>query len=819
MKNADLVGKMTLAEKLAFITGDGFWLTRTLPRLGLPAILLTDGPHGVRKIADVAQNSDFVGSVPTTAFPTASLSACSFDPELLEEMGRALAEESLRHGVGMLLGPGANIKRSPLCGRNFEYFSEDPLLSSALAAGWIRGLQERGVGASLKHFAVNNQERRRMTVDALVEERALREIYLASFEDAIKEANPASVMCAYNLVNGIRCSENPMLMRRILRDEWGYEGLVVTDWGASNDRALGIAAGIDLEMPEGAPSSATQVEAAIKKGVLPLARLDESVDRILTFVLSAPATGAGAEAAGKGGPTAGPDPGKPGADIEERHHALAGRIAAESMVLLKNEGDILPIAMDRPVALVGELARSPRYQGAGSSFLKPTRLVSLLDALRDGQPELRFAPGYSLGHDRTDAGLEAEALQLAGSVEAEGGILIVAIGLPPIFESEGFDREGLDLPASQLALLKGLSAACSRVVAVYSGGSPVSTDWLPGVRALLAGYLGGQAGGAAQADILYGRVNPSGKLAETWPLRLEDTPAYGNFPGEGDRVMYKEGLFVGYRWYASSGRPARFPFGYGLSYTRFSYSGLEAGRVNMAAGQTATFSFRVANVGSRTGAEIAQCYLSWPESGVERPLLSLAAFTKVRLEAGAEARVEFSIGTRALRHWNPALGAFEVEGGPVIVRCGGSSHDLPLEFTLYAEGGAAREDVSPRDLSNHPSAMSDEEFSQRLGRPIPPSRVGRPHDLDRPLGDLAADSRLARLIMGVVIRQATRTSVLGAGDANYRMMEEMVRELPVRKLPAMSGGVLPLSLMRMLVALANGRPFAAVVALFSRHDA
>jgi beta-glucosidase len=805
MKNADLVGKMTLSEKLAFMTGNGFWLTRAIPRLGLPAIHLTDGPHGVRKIADARKDSDFVGAIPTTAFPTASLSACSFDPALLEEMGQALAEECLSLGVSVLLGPGANIKRSPLCGRNFEYFSEDPLLSSALAAGWIKGLQGRGVAASLKHFAVNNQERRRMTVDALVEERALREIYLASFEDAIKVAKPASVMCAYNLINGQRCSENPLLTQRILRDEWGYEGLVVTDWGASNDRALGIAAGIDLEMPEGAPSSAAEVAAAIGKGQLPAARLDESVDRIISLLLLAPP--------GKEGPGGIP------ADLEEAHHALACRIAAESMVLLKNEDDILPIATDRPVALVGELARSPRYQGAGSSFLKPTRLVGLLDALRAELPALRFAPGYSLGHDRRDPVLEAEALTLARSIEAEGGILIVAIGLPPLFESEGFDREGLDLPANQRALLAGLSAECSRVVAVYSGGSPVGTDWLPGVRALLAGYLGGQAGGTAQADILFGRVNPSGKLAETWPLCLEDTPAHGNFPGEGDRVMYKEGPFVGYRWYASSGRPARFPFGYGLSYTRFSYSGLEAGRGAVAAGQTVTFSFTVANVGPRAGAEIAQCYLSWPESAVERPALSLAAFAKVRLEEGAEARVEFSIGTRALRHWNPASEAFEVEGGPVIVRIGGSSHDLPLEFTLHVEGSAAREAMPPRDLSRHPSAMSDEEYSRRLGRALPPSRVGRPHDLDRPLGDLAADSRLARLIMGVVVWKATKDSVPGPGDANYRMMEEMIRELPARKLPAMSGGIIPLSLMRMLVAFANGRPLAALAARFGRRDA
>ncbi len=797
MQHADIVSKMTLEEKAAYVSGRGAWHTKAVPRLGVDEVELTDGPHGLRKLAPGAKGGEFTNLVHTTAFPTASLSACSFDPELLREMGGAIADECLEHGVAMVLGPGANLKRSPLCGRNFEYFSEDPLLSARMAASWIRGVEGKGVATSLKHYAVNNQERRRMYVDAVVEDRALRELYLASFEGAVREGKPRSVMCAYNKVNGAYCSENAFLNDRVLRKEWGFEGLVVTDWGASADRVRGLESGVDLEMPESGTANAGRIVRAVREGRLDEAVLDRAVGRVLDFALSAPS-----------GKTA------PDAELAERNQALARRIGRESAVLLKNEGALLPLDPSAPVAVVGELARTPRYQGAGSSFLSPPRVASFLDALGEAGTPFAFAAGYRIDSDDADPVLEAEALALARGAASRGEALVVHIGLTERYESEGYDREHLRLPPNQLALLGKLAAAHERVVAVYSGGAPVETPWIGSVRALLAGYLGGQAAGESQADLVFGRASPSGKLAETWPLALEDTPAHGNFPGGERQVLYKEGIFVGYRYYASAGKQVRFPFGHGLSYSEFSWAALELPAGVASAGSAPTARVTLSNIGARAASEVVQAYAAFPESRIERPALALAGFAKVRLEAGETKTVELPLDPAALRYWDAKLDRFAFETGEVTIRVGGSSGELPLNARFRIVGGT--EPDAPafrRDLSKTFSEMGDGDFEILLGRPIPPVPPARPRTADSPFGELAADSRIVRAVLKAAV--GVMAGKLGAGkdSANRRMLEAMIAEMPAGKLPGLSGGALSEAVIEAFVALANKWPLRALGAL------
>ncbi|HUX38021.1 MAG TPA: glycoside hydrolase family 3 C-terminal domain-containing protein [Rectinemataceae bacterium] len=813
MKHGDLVSRMELEEKIAYVMGDGFWHTRGIPRLGIAPVYLTDGPHGVRAIVDTTKSSDFAGIVPTTCFPTASLLGSSFDPGLIREMGQVLGEEARRNAVSLLLGPGVNIKRSPLCGRNFEYFSEDPLLSSAMGAAWIGGVESTGIGTSLKHFAVNSQETRRMTMDALVDPRALREIYLAAFEGAVREGRPASVMAAYNKVNGSYCSQSSFLLDEVLRRDWAFEGLVVTDWGANDDRAAGLAAGCDLEMPSGGRGSAARIREALESGELDESALDRAVDRILDFVLRATRDPGMARAPGRSGPSSG-SPLMTEAQAAA-HHELARRIAAESMILLKNEEGILPLSRGAPIGVIGELARSPRYQGAGSSTINPTRLESFLESLDAASIPYDFEPAYVLDSEKSDPGLEEAALALAQRLGEAGGTLIFCIGLPPLFESEGWDRSHLELPANQLALFARLEEACPRIVAVWSGGSPVTTDWLHQVRALLAAYLAGQAGGAAIRDILFGEANPSGKLAESWPLRLEDCPAFGNYALSEDRVLYKEGIFVGYRWYASSGRPVRFPFGFGLSYSAFFYSDLILEKRTLVAGDTLKFSFTLANVGKRGGKEVAQVYLSFPESAIERPAISLVAFRKLDLAAGAAALVEVELDGSALRYWDMAAGRFLVETGPVVLRVGSSSAQLPLEAVFHVEGGSSPIQAGPRlDLGSHPSSMEESAFALRCGETLRTAAARRPFGLGSSLGDMADESAGVGLVKRILMFAQNRGSGTKKGEVNRRMLEQMVSDMPIGRLGAMSGDLLGPSLLAAIVELANHRRFRAILRLF-----
>ncbi|MEY9852403.1 beta-glucosidase [Leifsonia sp. EB41] len=662
--------ELTVEEKASLTSGRSFWETEGVDRAGIPSIYLTDGPHGVRKQAQGGDHLGIGDSVPATCFPPAVALGSSWDAELLERVGAALGEEAKAEGVGVLLGPGINIKRSPLCGRNFEYLSEDPIVSGRLGAALVRGLQSQGVGASLKHFAANNQETDRLRVSADVDERPLREIYLRGFQHVVTHAQPWTVMCSYNRINGVYASEDPWLLTSVLRDEWGFEGLVVSDWGAVNDRVSALVAGLDLEMPSTGGVTDAQLVAAVRDGSLAESVLDTAADRVIDLVGKALA---GADA---------------GATYDaEAHHALAREVAGRTIVLLKNEG-VLPLATDagRTIAVVGEFARTPRYQGAGSSQIVPTRLDNALDELHAlaGDATVVFAPGYALGADADEVALTAEAVGVASGADD----VVVFLGLPGEDESEGFDREHLELPAAQTALLEAVIAANPRVTVVLSNGGVVRVSgWADRVPAIVEGWLLGQAGGGAVADVLFGVVNPSGRLAETIPVRLEDTASYLNFPGEKGHVRYGEGLFVGYRDVDARDAAVAFPFGHGLSYTTFAFGAPTA----TATAEGIRVTVDVTNTGDRDGREVVQVYVSVPASRVQRPVRELKGFASLAVAAGATATAVIDLAAEDLAYFDTELGGWTVEGGDYVVEVGASSRDLrgSAVVTLAGDGRAA----------------------------------------------------------------------------------------------------------------------------------
>lgn len=642
------MGQLSIEEKAALVAGATFWDTVAAP--GIPAIAVADGPHGVRHTESSGQEFGLGESTPATCFPPATGIASSWNRELVERVGQALGRESRAQGVAVLLGPGINIKRSPLCGRNFEYFSEDPLVSGELGAAYVHGLQSQGVGASLKHFAANNQETNRMTVSAEVDERTLRELYLPAFETVVKREQPWTVMCSYNRLNGVFAAENHWLLTEVLRDEWGFRGLVVSDWGAVDDRVAALTAGLDLEMPGPVADSQAAIVVAARASAAVEANLDVSVDRVRAL-------------AHLGSKERGDD------FDEDAHHNLAREAATESMVLLRNDG-VLPLTPGAPIAVIGAFARSPRFQGAGSSQVNPTRVDPALDALMLRTP-VEFAEGYS--HSGSSAVLHDEAVALASRAET----VLLFVGLPEGDESEGYDRSTLDLPSAQVALIGAVTAVNQRTVVVLTNGGVVSLEpWHDSAAAILETWLLGQAGGGAIADVLFGDVNPSGRLAESIPLRLQDTPSYLHFPGDSTTVRYAEGQFVGYRYFESAEVAVRYPFGHGLSYTTFEYSDL----VVSADGSSA--SVTVSNTGQHAGKEVVQLYVAPPVSGVRRPKRELRAFTKVSLEAGASSRVSLALSTRAYSFWDVASSTWVVSGGDYVVEVGRSAHQIVLSATV-----------------------------------------------------------------------------------------------------------------------------------------
>ncbi|MFC5470060.1 glycoside hydrolase family 3 C-terminal domain-containing protein [Cohnella suwonensis] len=733
-----LIAEMTLEEKAGMCSGLDFWHMKGVERLGIPSIMLTDGPHGLRKQRASADHLGLFDSVPATCFPSAVGLASSWDRELIGKVGVALGEECQAEDVAVLLGPGANIKRSPLCGRNFEYFSEDPYLSSRMAASHIQGVQSQGVGTSLKHFAANNQEHRRMTGDSVVDERTLREIYLASFELAVKEAQPWTVMCSYNKVNGTYASENEYLLTDILKDEWGHEGFVVSDWGAVNERADGLGAGLELEMPSSGGMGDRKIAEAVRGGKLSEEKLDRAVERLLNIIFMAV------------------DNKKTGASYDaEAHHQLARKVARESMVLLKNEGGILPLPKEGNIALIGEFAVKPRYQGGGSSHIKPTKLEEIREEIiksAGSGARVAYARGYDLQSDASDDRLVEEAKQTASQAD----VAVIFAGLPERYESEGFDRTHLRLPDNQIKLIQAIAETQNNIVLVLSNGAPVEMPWLGSAKAVLEAYLGGQALGGAIADILFGDVNPSGKLAETFPRRLEHNPSQLNFPGEGDRVEYKEGLFVGYRYYDAKHIEPLFPFGFGLSYTTFEYSNLVIGKKSIRDDEQVTVSVSVMNSGSRAGKEIVQLYVQDVQSEVIRPVKELKGFAKADLQPGETQTVSFTLDKRSFAYYNVDLKDWHVETGEFVIGVGRSSQDIVLTGTLEVQSTAVIKPVYSRNST---------------------------------VGDLSGDQRGE-----AVIKEWIRLTPFGAmvpedGEGS-EMMAAMMKDMPLRGLVGFSGGAL-----------------------------
>lgn len=657
--------ELTLEEKASLTSGADFWTTKAVERAGVPAMMLTDGPHGLRKQAGASDHLGLNESVPATCFPPAVALGSSWDAELAERVGEALGVESVIEDVAVILGPGINIKRSPLCGRNFEYFSEDPIVSGVMGAGLVRGIQSKGAGSSLKHFAANNQETDRLRSSSDVDPRPLREIYLRGFERVIKDAQPWTVMCSYNRLNGVYTSEDPWLLTTLLRDEWGFEGLVVSDWGAINDRVVGLPAGLDLEMPSSRGRTDAELVAAVRDGSLDEEYLDIAAGRILDLIRKVRARAA----------IAGP------LDAAA-HHTLAREAAGRSIVLLRNEGGLLPLSPARQVAVIGAFAANPRFQGAGSSQINPTRLDSALDGIRAvAGDSVSYSAGFPLGSaDTADpVALRDEAVAAASAAE----VAVLFLGVPAEEESEGFDRTHIDLPAAQLELVDAVLAVNPNVVVVLSNGGVVALPFADRVPAILEGWLLGQAGGSATADVLYGAVNPSGKLTETIPLRLEDNPSYGNFPGELGHVRYGEGILVGYRWYDAKKLEVAFPFGHGLSYTTFGYGDATA---SLTASGDVVVTVPVTNTGSVAGREVVQVYTSLADSVVQRAPRELKGFAVVALEPDETTTVEVTLRRSELAYWDVRVDGWVVEGGEYVVEVGASSRDLRSRTSVLIEG-------------------------------------------------------------------------------------------------------------------------------------
>ena len=781
MKHADIIKQMTLEEKCYLFSGKDFWQTRSVVRLGVPNMTLSDGPHGIRKQAGEGDQLGLNPSLPATCFPTAATIANSWDPVLGEEIGRRLGEEAASQGVGVVLGPGLNVKRSPFCGRNFEYFSEDPYLAGKMAASYIRGIQTNGVSACPKHFAANSQELRRMASDSVMDERTLREIYLTGFEIAVKEGKAKSIMSSYNRINGTYANENEHLLQEILRDEWGFEGFVVSDWGGSNDHVEGVRAGSHLEMPTTGGDSDLELIDAVKSGRLSEELLDRRVDELLDVILSV---------------THAIEPleGKP-FDVDE-HHALAAKASEQSIVLLKNEEGILPLKKGTKVAIIGEFAQKARYQGAGSSVVNPTKLDHAMDVIKDFDLDVSgFEPGYPRS-GKGDPEMQAKAVELAKKAD----VVLLYIGLDEISEAEGLDRSHMKLPQSQVDLLDAVAAANPNVVAIMSAGSAVEMPWLPKCKALVHGYLCGQAGASSVLKVVMGEVNPSGKLAESYPIQYEDASSAPYFPSKERTAEYRESVFVGYRYYETANVPVLFPFGFGLSYTTFEYSDLKV------TDKGATFTLK--NTGKMDGAEVAQLYVSKRDGGVFRPVKELKGFQKVSLKAGESKKVTIGLDDKAFRYFNVDTNKFEVEGGEWQVMIGASVADIKLSGTLAVQGTGAASPYDKVKLAKYFNAdikdISDAEFEALLGHPIPDGHWSGTLDMNDAICQLYyAKSGLARFAYKIMTNMLNKSIEKGEPDLNITFIYNM----PFRGIAKMAGGMCTMEMAEGILTIVNGHFF------------
>ncbi len=790
MKYQDIIEKMTIEEKAAFLSGKGEWQTRDFARLGIPSIFCSDGPHGIRKQAGAGDHLGLNESLPATCFPTAATIANSWNTELGEELGKTLGEEAMAEGVNVLLGPGLNIKRSPLCGRNFEYFSEDPYLAGKMAASYVKGIQSQGVYACPKHFAVNSQELRRMAMNSVLDERTLREIYLTGFEIAVKEGKAKTIMSAYNEVNGTYANESKHLLTDILRDDWGFDGIVITDWGASNDHALGVAAGSNLEMPNPGLDSARELIAAVESGKIKIedvdARVDELLDAVMTLYVNAQ--------------------GKSTEFDKPAHHAVARRAAAESTVMLKNEGRILPLKGGTKVAIIGDFAFVPRYQGAGSSLVNPTKIETVSELI--GNYDLQVI-GSSRGYSRSgeeDAATRKEALDIA----ARADVVLFFFGLNEDSESEGMDRTHMRIPQNQINLLQELGQVNKNLVGIISAGSAIEMPWHHYFKALLHCYLNGQAGAGAVLDILTGGVSPSGKLSETIPRRLEDTPAYRYYPSTERTSEYRESLYVGYRYYDTADVPVLYPFGFGLSYTTFDYSDIAVTESGV--------SFNIKNTGEKEGSEVAQLYVSLPGAKVFRPKKELKGFAKVSLKPGETKKVEIPFDDKTFRYWNVKTNKWEVEGGEYQIRIGASSVDIRLEGSIQKSATTNELPYTEAELPTYYTGkiqtIEDAEFEKLLGRSIPDGKWSGQLGINDAICQLYyAKSGLARFAYNRLTAMKKKADESGKPDLNILFIYNM----PFRAMAKMTGGAVSMHMVDGIVEIVNGHFFGGLGKVISGY--
>lgn len=712
MKYKDVIEKMSLEEKASLCVGNDYWHSLELEKYGIPKITMSDGPHGLRVQKTKADNLGINESEISTCFPASASLGNTWNRELIYLLGKTLGKEARKEEVNIVLGPAINIKRSPLCGRNFEYFSEDSYLTGILGMEYVKGLQSENVGACVKHFAVNNQENRRRTIDVVIDERALREVYLKAFEMIIKDAKPWSIMSAYNRVNGEYCSENQHLLNDILRKEWNFDGIVISDWGAENDRVKGLKATHELEMPGGRGNGAEEIVESVKNGEISETELNEAVDRIIDIARKGSNQFAYDEKSG-----AYLEMNKAGKETsfeydQKVHHEIAEKIAEETIVLLKNDNNILPIK-NKKIAVIGDMAKTPRYQGAGSSTINPYKIENAYDNLVQNGIDVEYAQGYERIESENDEKLKSEAVKVAKNND----VVLVFAGLTENYESEGVDRENLDMPENQNKLIDEICNVNENVIVVLSNGSPILMPWKDKVKGILAGYIGGEAGGKAVVDCIIGNVNPSGKLAETYPNKLEDTSCFNNYPGNEITVEYKESVYVGYKYYDKVGKDVLFPFGFGLSYTEFEYSDLKVNIEN----EKVDIRFKIKNVGDVTGKEIAQIYVKKADSTVFRPDKELRDFAKVDLNPGEEKDVHIVLDRACFEYYDVENDRWQVEAGEYEILVGKSSRNIVLndKVVINSDDVCVKKEFCEKYYTGDVQNITDEEFEKLIGRKLP----------------------------------------------------------------------------------------------------
>ena len=794
LKYENIIKKMSLEEKALMMSGKNTWQTQDYPQYGIPSMMMSDGPHGMRtQPSGVGDHLGLNASMSATCFPTAATVANTWNEALVEEMGKALAEEAVSMGVHVVLGPGLNIKRSPLCGRNFEYYSEDPYHAGKMAASLIKGIQSFGISACPKHFAVNSQELRRMAMNSVVDERTLREIYLTGFEIAVKEGKAKSIMSSYNEVNGVYANENKHLLQEILVDEWGFDGYVVSDWGASNDHALGVKNGSHLEMPGTTKTGQKEILKGIEEGVLTEEELDQRLDELLDVILT---THEGLENAKKAHNIGTTTMTEQGFDVEA-HHALARKVAEEGIVLLKNDDNILPLAGKIKVAIVGDFAQTPRYQGAGSSLVNPTKEPeSILNCITDTDLHMvSFAQGY-----KRNAKPDTQLIETAVKIAKDADVVLVFAGLDEIGEAEGLDRTHMKMADAQNDLIEALAKNHENLVVVLSAGSPVEMPWADKVKAIVQGYLGGQAGASAMLNVLTGKVNPSGRLNETYPMQYEDTPAYVYYPSKERSSEYREGPYVGYRYYTTVGKDVRFPFGYGLSYTTFEYKDIKANEHEVR--------FTIKNTGDRAGAEVAQLYVSLESDTVFRPMRELKGFARVELAAGEEKEVVIPFDDKTFRFFDTRTNTWEVESGTYRIQIGRNANQIELKTDITIAGtvkeGPYIEASLPSYFAGNVAKVSDDEFKVLYGNDLPDGSWGGEIGINDAFCQFYyAKSGLCRLVYRVLKGQLDKA--MAKGEPNLDIL--FIYNMPIRGISRMTGGMVNMKMVYGITEIANGHFF------------